>query len=228
MRLGSGGRCAVVIGPLAAGGPDALTPPWWLVPCRAVTAVPAFGVCLLAAAALFAAPTCRFQSSNPTASAPRTSTATGGATRAAAPDDDGADRQGPRAEVRLQHDRHAGTSAAHDEHRRAGRARRRLRAIEHRRRLGQDATLTDAQLAELQALAIAAFTACGCSGLARVDCFLDDSPGGVGCVVNEVNTMPGFTPISMFPRMWNESGIDYPTLIDTLIQDALRRGTGLR
>jgi D-alanine-D-alanine ligase len=47
-------------------------------------------------------------------------------------------------------------------------------------------------------------------------------------VINEINTMPGFTPTSLFPRMWAESGLDYPTLVDRLIQLALHRGTGLR
>ena len=47
-------------------------------------------------------------------------------------------------------------------------------------------------------------------------------------VVNELNTMPGFTPISMFPRMWAHSGIEYPDLIDELISDALHRGIGLQ
>ena len=46
--------------------------------------------------------------------------------------------------------------------------------------------------------------------------------------VNEVNTMPGFTPISMFPRVWAVTGLDYPTLLTTLIETALARGTGLR
>jgi D-alanine-D-alanine ligase len=46
--------------------------------------------------------------------------------------------------------------------------------------------------------------------------------------LNEVNTMPGFTPSSMFPRMWAASGVDYPVLVDRLIRTALRRGTGLR
>ena len=75
-----------------------------------------------------------------------------------------------------------------------------------------------------QALACAAFDALDCEGLARVDMFL----AGGDLVVNELNTMPGFTAISMFPRMWQESGMDYPTLVDYLLQDALRRGTGLR
>jgi len=78
---------------------------------------------------------------------------------------------------------------------------------------------------ELQSLAIRAFEALGCEGLARVDFFLD---GAGNIIINEVNTMPGFTPISMYPRMWQVSGIEYGELIDTLINDALRRGTGLR
>ena len=47
-------------------------------------------------------------------------------------------------------------------------------------------------------------------------------------MINEINTMPGFTPISMFPRMWQESGVEYADLVDQLIQAALRRSTGLR
>ena len=64
-----------------------------------------------------------------------------------------------------------------------------------------------------------------CEGLARVDFFL--TPDGE-FVINEINTMPGFTPISMYPRMWQETGVDYPELVDQLIQAALRRPTGLR
>jgi len=73
-------------------------------------------------------------------------------------------------------------------------------------------------------LACRAFTAVDCAGLARVDFFVD----GTEVTVNEVNTMPGFTPISMFPRAWKASGLDYPALLDRLIKTALRRGTGLR
>ena len=47
-------------------------------------------------------------------------------------------------------------------------------------------------------------------------------------MINEINTMPGFTPISMYPRMWQASGVGYPELVDRLIQAALRRSTGLR
>jgi D-alanine-D-alanine ligase len=79
--------------------------------------------------------------------------------------------------------------------------------------------------ARVQELAVAAFEVMGCEGLARVDVFLTDA-GDV--VVNEINTMPGFTPHSMYPRMWAASGVDYPALVDRLIQLALRRRTGLR
>lgn len=79
--------------------------------------------------------------------------------------------------------------------------------------------------ARMRELAVVAFESLGCEGLARVDFFL--LPDGE-VVVNEVNTMPGFTPISMFPRMWQESGIGYEQLVDALVADALRRGTGLR
>ena len=67
--------------------------------------------------------------------------------------------------------------------------------------------------------------AVGCEGLARVDFFV--MPDG-SLVVNEINTMPGFTPTSMFPRMWAASGLDYPALVDRLIALALQRDTGLR
>ncbi|KUH98982.1 D-alanine--D-alanine ligase family protein [Mycobacterium sp. IS-3022] len=73
-------------------------------------------------------------------------------------------------------------------------------------------------------LAIQAFDAIDCQGLARVDFFLTED----GPVINEVNTMPGFTTISMYPRMWAASGVDYPTLLATMVDTALKRGTGLR
>ena len=78
---------------------------------------------------------------------------------------------------------------------------------------------------EVQRLAVAAFQALACEGLARVDFFL--RPDG-SLLVNEVNTMPGFTPLSMFPLMWQASGVSYPQLVDRLVQAALRRPTGLR
>ncbi|CAM4444031.1 D-alanine--D-alanine ligase [Mycobacterium basiliense] len=73
-------------------------------------------------------------------------------------------------------------------------------------------------------LAIRAFMAIDCQGLARVDFFLTDD----GPVINEINTMPGFTTISMYPRMWAASGVDYPTLLATMVDTALARGVGLR
>ena len=82
------------------------------------------------------------------------------------------------------------------------------------------AHLPDAVTAAVQDAACRAFTALDCAGLARVDFFVD----GERVVVNEVNTMPGFTPISMFPRVWAASGVDYPALVDRLIAAALRRG----
>ena len=83
------------------------------------------------------------------------------------------------------------------------------------------APLDGAELAELQQLSVRAFEAIGGAGLARVDFFLTED----GFVFNEINTMPGFTPISMFPRCWQVSGLSYPELIDELIAVALdRRG----
>lgn len=73
-------------------------------------------------------------------------------------------------------------------------------------------------------LAIRAFRAIDCQGLARVDFFLTDD----GPVINEINTMPGFTTISMYPRVWMASGVDYATLLATLVDTALARGVGLR
>ena len=79
--------------------------------------------------------------------------------------------------------------------------------------------------ARLRSDAVAGFTALGCEGLSRVDFFLTQD--GIP-IINEVNTMPGFTAISMYPRMWGDAGVAYPDLITALIEDALRRGTGLR
>jgi D-alanine-D-alanine ligase len=72
---------------------------------------------------------------------------------------------------------------------------------------------------ELQEAAVTAFKALGCSGLARIDFFVTDK----GIVINEVNTMPGFTPTSVFPKLWAASGVNYSQLIDSLIATALKR-----
>jgi D-alanine-D-alanine ligase len=90
--------------------------------------------------------------------------------------------------------------------------------------LSVPANLDPAQHEKLRELAIQAFLAMDGEGLARVDMFVT----GNDVVINEINTMPGFTPISMYPRMWAETGLDYPALVDALVQDALRRGVGLR
>ena len=84
-------------------------------------------------------------------------------------------------------------------------------------RLDCPAELEPELLAEAQELAVRAFEALGAEGLARVDFFLDAD----GFVVNEVNTMPGFTPISMFPVVWGASGIAYAPLITELIELAI-------
>jgi len=79
------------------------------------------------------------------------------------------------------------------------------------------ADVREGELREMRRLAARVFEAVGCSGLARVDFFLTDS----GFVVNELNTMPGFTPISMFPKCWEASGIGYRELITELVELAL-------
>ncbi len=77
------------------------------------------------------------------------------------------------------------------------------------------------QMKEVQEMAIKAFQAVDCSGLARVDFLMDPKSGKL--YLNEINTMPGFTSISMYPKMWAASGLEYPKLIDKLIQLALER-----
>jgi D-alanine--D-alanine ligase len=81
------------------------------------------------------------------------------------------------------------------------------------------APLTDGQVTEAQALACRAFEACKCEAMARVDLFLTDD----GFLVNEVNTIPGFTPISMYPRLWEATGVPYTELLDRLIELAIAR-----
>ena len=83
------------------------------------------------------------------------------------------------------------------------------------------ADLKEAVAAEIRRLAIAAFQAIDCAGMARVDFLLSRKAGKV--FVNEVNTIPGFTTISMYSKLWGASGIPYPALIDRLIALALER-----
>ena len=83
------------------------------------------------------------------------------------------------------------------------------------------ADLPASQVREVQRLAIAAFRAADGAGMARVDFFIDRESGRI--YLNEVNTIPGFTTISMYPKMWEASGLPYPALIDRLITLALER-----
>ncbi len=83
------------------------------------------------------------------------------------------------------------------------------------------APLTTAQTEQVQALALKSFAALRCEGLSRVDFFFEED--GRGFLLNEINTMPGFTPISMYPKLWIASGLSYGELIDELVQLALER-----
>jgi len=83
------------------------------------------------------------------------------------------------------------------------------------------AKLTAEQTEEMQRLAVAACRACEVQGMSRVDFLMDGASGQL--FVNEVNTIPGFTSISMYPKMWEYSGIPYPALLDRLISLALER-----
>ena len=89
--------------------------------------------------------------------------------------------------------------------------------LEDAAELDVPAKIDDDVADEVRQLAIRAFRAIDCQGLARVDFFLTED----GPVVNEINTMPGFTTISMYPRMWAASGVDYPTLLATMVETAL-------
>ena len=92
-------------------------------------------------------------------------------------------------------------------------------------RLEAPADVPAGTAARIREMAAQAFDVAGCEGLARVDFFLTER-GDV--LLNEVNTMPGFTPSSMYPRMWAASGVSYPELIDELVDLALARRLGLR
>jgi D-alanine-D-alanine ligase len=83
------------------------------------------------------------------------------------------------------------------------------------------ANLSKAETKKVQQLAVAAFKAVDCSGLARVDFLMDPKTRKI--YLNEINTMPGFTSISMYPKLWAASGVSYPDLIEKLIQLGLER-----
>ena len=88
---------------------------------------------------------------------------------------------------------------------------------------GSSSTLnmSDAAAIEVRQLAIRVFQALRGEGLARVDFFYEEN--GRGFLCNEINTMPGFTPISMYPKLWLASGLSYPELIDRLVELAQQR-----
>jgi D-alanine-D-alanine ligase len=83
------------------------------------------------------------------------------------------------------------------------------------------ANLPEDEIAEMRRLAVECYKAVGCEGMGRVDFLRETATGKL--YVNEINTVPGFTSISMFPKMWEYSGIPYPELIDRLIELALER-----
>jgi len=85
------------------------------------------------------------------------------------------------------------------------------------------APLTPGQDAEIRRMSIEAFRAVDGAGMARVDFLMVRGSGEI--FVNEVNTIPGFTTISMYPKMWEATGVSYPALLDRLIQLALERHT---
>ena len=104
----------------------------------------------------------------------------------------------------------------------------RISGLEYRVRQTKDdsellipAPISPDQLVRVQGMAIAAYKAVDCSGMARVDFLLEKSNRKLW--INELNTIQGFTNISMYPKLWQASGIEYPELIDTLIDLALER-----
>jgi len=86
---------------------------------------------------------------------------------------------------------------------------------------GLPANLEPVQTEEVRRLSVECFRAVECEGMARVDLFLENATGKF--YINEINTIPGFTSISMFPRMWEASGIPYPALVSRLLELALER-----
>ena len=93
-------------------------------------------------------------------------------------------------------------------------------------RIELPAKLSDEQTRNMQALAVQCFEAVGCEGMGRVDFLMETATGQF--FVNEINTIPGFTSISMFPKMWEYSGVSYPALLDRLIDLAFRRAEARR
>jgi D-alanine-D-alanine ligase len=102
----------------------------------------------------------------------------------------------------------------------------RSKYLEERTRLVIPAPLEDSIVAEVQRMAIEVFRAIDCAGMARVDFFLrggEPDGGGGELLLNEINTIPGFTSVSMYPKLWEVSGLPYPELIDRLVELAIER-----
>lgn len=93
--------------------------------------------------------------------------------------------------------------------------------LDHKTAFGIPAELPAAVVRTVQSMAVAAFQACECEGMARVDFFLERGTGKV--YVNEVNTIPGFTEISMYPKLWGVSGLPYNRLLDRMIELGFER-----
>ena len=96
----------------------------------------------------------------------------------------------------------------------------RAKYVDEGTRLIVPADIPEAMTEEIQRMAVGAFRAVEAAGMARVDFFYQE-PDGI--VLNEINTIPGFTPVSMYPRMWEASGVSYPELIDRLVDLAIER-----
>ena len=96
----------------------------------------------------------------------------------------------------------------------------RAKYLDQGTRLEVPADLPTSVVDEIQRMAVAAFRAIDCAGMARVDFFLREADE---VVVNEINTIPGFTPVSMYPKLWEASGVAYPELIDRLVELAVER-----
>ncbi len=93
--------------------------------------------------------------------------------------------------------------------------------VEDSTELHVPARLEPEQIDQVKALAVRAFQAIGCSGMARVDLFMERESGSF--LVNEINTIPGFTNISMYPKLWEASGVPFPALLDRLLELGMER-----
>jgi D-alanine-D-alanine ligase len=93
--------------------------------------------------------------------------------------------------------------------------------IDERSELKIPADLSPESIEQIRVLAVKAYRALDCAGMARVDFFLERGSNRV--IINEINTIPGFTSISMYPKLWEATGISYPELVDRLVDLAIER-----